>query len=78
MISPPDQPGKCNNFGLGVGGALSHLPALRVAMVVAAGSWVMIAAGEWIGRVLTAQGLGKGASWTGTALLLGVAIWLLR
>lgn len=67
-----------SNLGVGAGGALSHLPPLPVALVGAAGSWLMIAVGEWVGRVLTVQWLGKGANWAGTLLLLAVAIWMLR
>jgi putative sporulation protein YtaF len=64
-----------NNLGIGLGGGLSHYPVLPVALVTAAGSWITIAVGGWLGRTVTARWLGRGASFIATALLLALAVW---
>jgi putative sporulation protein YtaF len=64
-----------NNLGIGLGGGLSRYPIVPVALVTAAGSWVTMGVGAWLGRAAGSRWLGRSASYATTILLLLLALW---
>lgn len=63
-----------NNLGIGLGGGLAGHATLPMAALTAAGSWITISVGDWLGRVAGSRWLGRGASYAACALLLVLAI----
>lgn len=64
-----------NNMATGLGGGLSHYPVVATAVVTALGSWLTIAAGEWLGRRARLPWLGRVAGYVAMLLLVGLALW---